>query len=121
MDQALLVSFDIDKGQQVIDALDRAGFPPEVAMWAMLPQYETWRFVLSSRHIHGYEEMVDQLRGAGILPSMRPSILLRELGDPFIKDLREKFALLDVELGHHISSQYFGKQYIDEAYIYRIR
>jgi hypothetical protein len=90
-------------------------------MWAMLPQYETWRFVLSSSHIHGYEEMVDQLRSAGVLPSSRPSILLREIKDPFVKELREQFANRGVELGHHISSQYFGKQYIDEAYVYRIR
>jgi len=121
MDQATLVSFDIEKGQRVIDSLDGAGYPPEVAMWAMLPQYETWRFVLSSSHIHGYEEMVDQLRGAGVMPDSRPSILLREIGDPFIKDLREKYADRGIEIGYHISSQYFGKQYVDEAYIYRIR
>jgi hypothetical protein len=121
MDQAVLVNFDIEKGQRVIDALDQAGYPPEVAMWAMLPQYETWRFVLASSHIHGYEDMVKQLRGAGIVPGARPSILLRDIGGPFVKNLRERFVGKDLELGHHISSQYFGKQYVDEAYIYRVR
>jgi hypothetical protein len=121
MDQAVLVNFDIEKGQRVIDALDHAGYTPEVVMWAMLPEYESWRFVVSSSHIHGYEEMVNQLRGAGVLPGSRPSILLREMDDPFIKSLRENFANRDVDMGYNISSQYFGKQYIDEAYVYRIR
>ena len=94
MDQAALVSFDIEKAKRVIDSLDAAGHPPEVAMWALLPQYDEWRFVLSSSHIHGYGEMVAQLRSAGVMPISRPSIYLREIGDPFIAELREKYARL---------------------------
>jgi hypothetical protein len=90
-------------------------------MWAILPQYETWRFVLASSHMHGYEDMVSQLRAAGVMPDSRPSILLREIEDPFIKQLREKYAGRDLALGYHISSEYFGKQYVDEAYLYRVR
>jgi hypothetical protein len=121
MDQAILVSFDIEKGQRVIDALDRAGYPPEVAMWAMLPQYENWRFVLSSSKIHGYEELIGHLRKADVLPGERPGVLLYEVDDPFIKELREKYAGKERILGNHLGSQYFGKQYVDEAYVYRIR
>ena len=82
---------------------------------------KSWRFVLASSHIHGYEEMVKQLRGAGVLPGSRPSVLLQEMSDSFIKELRERFADKDVERGYHISSQYFGKQFVDEAYVYRIQ
>jgi len=28
---------------------------------------------------------------------------------------------MNLELGYRISSQYFGKQYVDEAFVYRIR
>lgn len=60
-DQAVLVNLDIEMGQRVIDALDRAGYPPEEARWAMFPQYENWRFVLSSSRIPGYEEPIGHL------------------------------------------------------------
>jgi hypothetical protein len=121
MAQAALVSFDIEKAKRVIDTLDCSGHPPEVALWALLPQYDEWRFVLSSSRIHGYEEMVEQLRNAGVMPNSPPSIYLREISDPFITQLREKYAGLSPEIGYRISSQYFGRQYVDEAYVYRIR
>jgi hypothetical protein len=121
MDQETLVSFDIEKGREVINALDRAGNPPEVAMWAMLPQYETWRFLLASSHIDGYVDLATQLNNAGVHPALRPSILLRETSDPFIQELRKKYAGLGENIGQHIVSERFGKQYIDEAYVYRIR
>jgi len=121
MDPAVLVSYDIEMGQRVIDALDREGCSPEVAMWAMLPQYENWRFVLSSNRIPGYEELITHLRNGGVLPGSRPGILLREGDDPFIQELRKKYAGQEEILGHRLGSQYLGKQYLDEAYIYRIR
>jgi hypothetical protein len=121
MDQAVLVNLDIDKGQRVIDALDSEGCPPEVAMWAMLPQYETWRFVISSSKIPGYDELVSHLHHAGVQFGSRPSVLLRHANDPFITELRKKYAGQEEILGHQLGSQYFGKQYVDEAYVYRIR
>jgi hypothetical protein len=121
MDQTALVNLDIDKGLRVIEALDREGCSPEVAMWAILPQYETWRFVISSSKIHGYEELVNHLRHAGVQFGSRPSVLLCEANDPFITELRKKYAGQEEILGHHLGSQYFGKQYVDEAYVYRIR
>jgi hypothetical protein len=55
------------------------------------------------------------------MPNSRPSISLREINDPFIAGLREKYAGLNPEIGYRISSQNFGKQYVDEAYVYRIQ
>lgn len=121
MDQAALVSFDIEDGRRVIDALDREGLTPEVALWANLPQYENWRFVLSASRISGYEDLIGHLRKAGVMPGARPSILLRRADDPFIKELREKYAGQEEILGHRLGSQYLGDQYVDEAYVYRIR
>ena len=121
MDQAVLVGLDIEMGQRVIDALDREGFPPEVAIWAMLPQYENWRFVLSSSRIARYEELIPLLRNAGVMPGARPGIDLRGADDPFITELRKKYAGQEEILGHRLGSQYIGNQYLDEAYVYRIR
>lgn len=33
MDQVILVSFDIENGKEVVDALDRDGKTPNVALW----------------------------------------------------------------------------------------
>lgn len=121
MDQTALVAFEMERGKRVLDALDRAGVSPEVALWALLPQYEDWRFILSSSHIHGYEEMVEKLRAAGVMPDSRPSILLREIDDPFIRELRETYAERGLEPGHPLPGLYFNKQFVEEAYSYRIR
>jgi hypothetical protein len=48
MDQAVLVNFDIENGKEVIDALDRDGKTPIVALWAKIPDYEDWRLVILS-------------------------------------------------------------------------
>ena len=48
MDTATLVNFDIENGKEVIDALDRDGKTPNVALWAKIPDYEDWRLVIVS-------------------------------------------------------------------------
>jgi hypothetical protein len=48
MDTATLVNFDIENGKEVIDALDREGKSPNVALWAKIPDYEDWRLVIAS-------------------------------------------------------------------------
>ena len=71
MDQAVLVSFDIENGQKVIDALDRDGKTPNVALWAKLPDYENWRLVIASDRLDqsssrlGYTEINAAIRKAG--------------------------------------------------------
>ena len=61
-----LVSFDIENGKEVIDALDRDGKNPNVALWAKLPDYESWRLVIAS-------DRLDQSRNSPAIPrSMRP-------------------------------------------------
>ena len=67
-----LVSFDIESGKEVIDALDRDGKAPNVALWAKLPDYESWRPIIASDKLAedsstaGYEEMNASIRKAGI-------------------------------------------------------
>ena len=119
MDQAVLVGLDIEMGQRVIDALDREGFPPEVAIWAMLPQYENWRFVLSSSRIARYEELIPLLRNAGVMPGARPGIDLRGADDPFITELRKKYAGQEEILGHRLGSQYLEPIHWNSAHLWQ--
>lgn len=46
-----LVTFDIENGERVVDALDKAGKAPNVAIWAKLPDYEDWRLVIASERL----------------------------------------------------------------------
>lgn len=72
MATAALVNFDIDNGREVIDALDRAGKSPNVAMWAKLPDYENWRLIIASNDLDqsssrsGYSQINAAMDAAGI-------------------------------------------------------
>jgi len=54
MDTATLVNFDIENGKEVIDALDREGKTPNVALWAKIPDYEDWRLVIASDKLNQF-------------------------------------------------------------------
>ena len=126
MDKTALVSFDIEKGKEVIEALDRAGKAPKVALWAKLPEYEDWRLVIASDRLSqsgslfGYSQINAAILEAGIPPSKRPSISLRPMDKPFIKALRQAFAKARDVYGMRLGGQTFGDQYLEDAFVYRI-
>jgi hypothetical protein len=125
MDKTALVSFDVDNGQRVIDAMDKAGIAPEVALWAVLPQYEDWRLIVASskidRHSDGYEPIVAAMHEAKIPFLSEPVVYLRDLNDSFILDLRRQFANAGDTYGMRLGGQKFASQYIEDAFVYRIR
>ncbi len=125
MDKTALVSFDIDNGQRILDALDQDGKSIDVALWAVLPQYEDWRLVVASQNLHlrysGISEMNAALRKANIGWNNRPTIFLCDLDEPFIRELREVFSGSDDIYGMRLGGQKFGDQYVEDAFVYRIR
>ncbi|MFZ1939905.1 MAG: hypothetical protein WBA18_12630 [Terracidiphilus sp.] len=127
MDQVILVSFDIENGKEVVDALDRDGKTPNVALWAKLPDYENWRLVIASDRLDqsssrsGYSEINAALKKAGIPIHRKPSIFLRPMDKPFIKALRRTFASAKDTYGMRLGGQTFGDQYLEDAFVYRIR
>ncbi len=127
MDQASLVNFDIENGKEVIDALDRDGKTPNVALWAKLPDYENWRLVIASDRLDqsssrsGYSEINAALKKAGIPIHRKPSIFLRSMNKPFIQALRQAFASAKDTYGMRLGGQTFGDQYLEDAFVYRIR
>lgn len=126
MDKAALVSFDIENGREVIEALDRVDRAPKVALWAKLPQYEDWRLVIASDRfsqtgpLNGYTQLNTALQEAGIAPRKRPLIWLRPMNKPFIKALRETFAKASDVYGMRLGGQTFGDQFLEDAFVYRI-
>jgi hypothetical protein len=127
VDNATLVSFDIESGQKVIDALDADGKNPNVALWAKIPDYEDWRLILASDRLDqsssfsGYTEINEAIRKAGIPIHRKPSIFLRSMDKPFIQALRRTFASTADTYGMRLGGQMFGDQYLEDAFVYRIR
>src|SRR5271157_1050600 len=117
MDNVALVNFDIENGKEVIDALDRDGKAPKVALWAKLPEYEDWRLVIASDRLsqsgstYGYSQVNAAMQKAGISARKRPKVFLRPMDKPFIKALRHVFGQADDTYGMRLGGQTFGDQY----------
>ena len=122
-----LVSFDIENGKEVIDALDRDGKTPNVALWAKLPDYESWRLVIASDRLNqesqfsGSLEIVEAMNKAGIPIHRQPSIFMRPMNNPMIQALRGVFASAKDTYGMRLGGQIFGDKYLEDAFVYRIR
>jgi len=127
VDTSTLVSYDIENGKEVIDALDQAGKGPDVALWAKLPDYENWRLVIASDRLDqsssrtGYSEINAALEKAGIPIRREPSIFLRPMDNPMIQALRGVFASAADTYGMRLGGQVFGDKYLEDAFVYRIR
>ena len=127
MDTAALVSFDIENGERVVEALDRDGKTPNVALWAKLPAYENWRLVIASDRLDqsssrsGYSEINEALKKAGIPIHREPSIFLRAMDEPFIQEIRQAFESMQDTYGMRLSGRMYGGQYLEDAFVYRIR
>src|ERR1017187_357034 len=97
MDKAAMVSIDIDKGAEILDALGRAKVKVSVALWMYLSEYEDWRLVLSARQFDtpdvrdAYGLIHDSLAPAGFTPRNTPPILILRMADPSIRELRRLF------------------------------
>jgi hypothetical protein len=124
---ATLVNFDIENGEKVIEALDKAGKAPKVALWAKLPDYENWRLVLASDQLDqsssfaGYSEIIAAIDKAGISTNRRPSMLLQPMKNPMIQALRRAFRSTADTFGMRLGGQTFGDKYLEDAFVYRIR
>ena len=127
MDYAALVSFDIENGKKTVDALDQSKRAPNVALWAKLPEYEDWRLVIASEFLQqessrdAYEEINAALRKADIPFRNRPTISLRSMSSPMIKELRDIFGKAKDTYGIRLGGQTFGDQYVEDAFVYRIQ
>jgi hypothetical protein len=122
-----LVTFDIENGERVVDALDKAGKAPNVAIWAKLPDYEDWRLVIASDRLDqsseftGYSEINEAIDKAGIPYYRLPTIYMRPMNNPMIQALRKDYASMSDNYGMRLGSQMFGDKYLEDAVVYRIR
>jgi hypothetical protein len=126
MAQTLLVSVDIPIGWQVLDILDRAKVKVSVALWAHLSEYADWRLILAGRQFDtlgirkGYGLLLSTLQAGGIPIEKEPSVMIRSMTSPLIKDLRRAFAKARTVEGMRLGGQVFGDSFLEDAYVYRI-
>ena len=127
MDQTVLVDRDIQRGAELLAALDRAHIKIYVALWANLGEYEDWRLVLAARAFDevglfkAYGLIDDALSSAGIDVGNLPIILILEMTDPSIRELRRKYGKHKEPEAIRLALQVFGDRFVNDAHVYRIR
>jgi|SRR5271168_2959868 len=125
MDQATLVSLDVNAGLKVLDALDTAQIKVAVALWMVSSDYDDWRLVLSSpsldqtHPLRAYEKVAEALHDRFVY--MRPPILILPTKDPFIRELRRLFGKAKDVTGMRLGGQMIGNKFISDAYAYRVK
>ena len=125
MDQATLVSPDVNAGGQALAELDAAGVKPVAALLMVTPEYGDWRLVLSSpsldqtHQLKAYEKVAEILAGRFVY--RLPPILILPTKDPFIRELRRIFWKTKDVNGMRLGGQTIGNRFIDNAYIYRVQ
>jgi hypothetical protein len=126
MDKAALVNLDIERGAELVTALERAKLKVNVALWAVLPEYEDWRLVISSRQFdplnlrEAFDLLHDALDPAGFTPEKTPPIVILPMADPSVRELRRRYGKTKTVEGMRIGGQTFGDRFIEDAYAYRI-
>ncbi len=126
MAKTVLVGPDIEKGAKILQILDDAGLNVSVALWAFLPEYESWRFILSSRKLDAaglrgaYGLFHDTLDAAGFLLEDTPTVGIFPRTDPFIRSLRKLFGKAKGVDGMRLGGQKFGDHFVEDGYAYRI-
>jgi hypothetical protein len=127
MDKAALVTIDLAKGTEWLKALDDSDLGVSVAMWVYLPEYENWRFVLSSRRLDAvrlpkaYGMVHDAFDRAGFSLERTPSLLILPMKDPSIRELRRTYGKARAVEGRRIGGQMIGDRFLEDALVYRIR
>ncbi len=126
MDKIALVSFDVEKGAELLECLDRAKLRINVALWVFLSEYEDWRLVLSARHFdtldlrEAYGLFHDWVAVGGFTPKNTPPVMILPMTDPFVRDLRRLFGKAKSTEGMRLGGQVIGERFVQEAYVYRI-
>jgi hypothetical protein len=126
MGKTSLVGYDMETGSKILQILDEAGLQVKVALWAILPEYEEWRLVLSSRKFNAiglteaYGLLNKALDAAGFPVELTPSIVILRSADPLVKDLRNDYGKSTVVPGTHVGGRMLGDRFVEDAYAYRI-
>jgi hypothetical protein len=125
MDQATLVSPDINAGSEALAELQKAGIERLTALFIFQPEYEDWRLVLSSpsldleHQLKAYEKVARILGGRFVYKL--PPMLVLPTKDPFVRELKRIFGKAKDVTGMRLGGQTIGNRFISNAYVYQIQ
>jgi hypothetical protein len=114
MDKTALVSIDIERATEAVQALDAARVKISVAAFLQLSEYVDPRLVLASRTFESmdpgkaYGLVHKALRAKGIPVEHEPALLILSMRDPTIRDLRRIFGKARSVEGMRLGLQTFG-------------
>lgn len=127
MDQSVLVNIELQRGAEVLAALDEAKVAVSVALFARLAEYGDWQLVLAARAFderkitEAYGLLFSWLTAAGIGVEKTPSVLIFSMNDPFIRELRKIFGKTQSVEGMRLGGQLIGGRFVEDGYLYRVR
>ncbi|MFN7922703.1 MAG: hypothetical protein U0Q16_21540 [Bryobacteraceae bacterium] len=121
-----MVSIDVSRGKEILDALDRSNVKVNVALWMFLSEYEDWRLVVAARQFDSpdprdaYRRFHEALTAAHFGPQQVPAVLILPTTDPFIRELRRTFGKTRSVEGMRLGGQMIGDRFVQDAYAYRV-
>ena len=125
MVKALLVGPDNISGNQILEALDAADLDVKVAAYMYPDEYQDWRLFLASPKLdkseHEYGAVHDAFRNAGIPFDYWPTLMIRNMSDPTVRELRQRFRKDSNAEGRRIGGHSIGGRFIEDGIIYRVR
>ena len=126
MDKVALVSPDIERGSELLQALERAKLKVGVALWVFLSEYEDWRLIVSARQFDSlglrdaFRLLHESLAVAEFTPENTPPVMILPRTDPFVRELHRLFAKTKRVEGMRLGGQMIGDRFVQDAYVYRI-
>jgi hypothetical protein len=107
--------------------MSKAGAEFDVALWATFPEYGDPRLVVAASWLDqesplvAYGQFGEILRETGFPLRRQPSLLIRRMSDPFIVDLRKRFAdIPDIE-GERLGGMTIGGHFLEDGYVYHVK
>lgn len=122
MAEDALVSSDLDRGADLVRALDAAKFPVVGAAWLYYPDMDTWKLVLATPKAMDLRQAYTEIRRiaeqAGVESPDLARIRLVPPTDPTIAALSQAIRIEGLS-GVRFSQNMINGIYVDDAYIYR--
>jgi len=127
MDKTILVEKDIQEGKELIEALDKAGFQVQAAMWFYFTDSDEWRLLIASPLVeeNGPKKAYSFIQSVLTQLSPPTAISLKDIST--LRPEHHLISLLRVAIhtgpgisGIRFTRNVINNTLIEDAYIYRM-
>lgn len=121
-----LVESEIDQGARLLNALDEAEIPIEVAYWMLSPEWGDWWLVLGTSIYHKRLTPPVSLQVVEVQRSLPDTdYLMDKLGvvgmnHQFVRALRKRLRDQLPRTGYHLGPFYAEDLEVEDSYVYRL-